>query len=487
VDKQTDAFAQQAAAAGDYKQIDALAARAVSGDKAALEALCNAKARTILYHARKSLRHKEDAEDAAQEIVLKMCAGIETLRDAKSFNAWLQRIITNTLAEFGRKRSARPAHDNIVDFEDKLAERRVEYLPHESSEHDFQRSQILKAIDALPEKQRRTLLLYCFDQMSYAEIAEALGVTTATVGTNILHAREAIKKALERVETAIKSTKEKDMIINESSIMAVLPTILHEDANAIVSASDLKLLAATTKKAVGSATQSAGAGQGSNFISSAAKLFGVLAVVTVVSVAGILTWYEEPAHVTAADPIEQEQPADALPEPEVQTSVVFLPPTEAEAGVYVAPATAPAEEAGKSKPTAAPKYDLQIEMLSDYCECGHGNPLSAILTGQDAKGEITWAIYGGESTKKIDTPDPATEEETPPIEENIITDPASSKTLEKDKEAKSLYSGKGTTVIEELRSLHAQKAWGDYKLIFTVRRADGTKITATRDFVILKV
>jgi len=136
------------------------------------------------------LRQREDAEDVAQEALLKAHRNFRRLRQRASFRAWLVRLTwrlaidrqksnrrrVNRDAEHGR---ASPQTDNVD--------------PAIANERS---ALIWQAIDALPEKLRLPIVLSGIQGHDTREVASLLGLPEGTVKSRLFHAREKMKERL---------------------------------------------------------------------------------------------------------------------------------------------------------------------------------------------------------------------------------------------------------------------------------------------------
>src|SRR5437660_10362536 len=93
-----------------------LVTRAKDGDRLALEALLERHAPRVERLARHLLRDPEDAGDAAQDALAKMCVRLKQFRGDSQFSTWLHRLVVNTCrdaAERGRARAHEPLEDDV--------------------------------------------------------------------------------------------------------------------------------------------------------------------------------------------------------------------------------------------------------------------------------------------------------------------------------------------------------------------------------------
>jgi len=91
------------------EDLDALAARAREGERAALEALVRAVEHDVRALALRFLWHPEDAEDASQEILIRIVTGLGGFRGESRFRTWAYRVACNTLLNLRRSRAERQA------------------------------------------------------------------------------------------------------------------------------------------------------------------------------------------------------------------------------------------------------------------------------------------------------------------------------------------------------------------------------------------
>ena len=155
-------------------------------------------------------RNSEDAEDLVAETVAKAWAKLGDLCDPQSFEAWIQRILTNTFVSEWRHRRASPEVAMESETEDDEGEpfSLFEKLhqpfllwwatPEEEVIAKFLREDIEKAIDELPDVFRIAIVLVEVQGNSYAEAAELLGVPIGTVRSRLARARAQLQRALWR-------------------------------------------------------------------------------------------------------------------------------------------------------------------------------------------------------------------------------------------------------------------------------------------------
>ena len=135
----------------------------------------------VFSHAVYLLRSNEDAEDATQEVFVRLWKHrhrIERGREA----AWIMRTAHNLCLDLLRKRSARAKRLRSWSHDDPGAAP-GDGRPNPQQQYELARRQetLLRAMTRLPEKIQSMLLLHYFHGMTYVSIAEMLGMHTGTV------------------------------------------------------------------------------------------------------------------------------------------------------------------------------------------------------------------------------------------------------------------------------------------------------------------
>ena len=154
--------------------------------------------------------NEAQAEDIAQETFLKAHQHFEQLSASPTAGGWLKTVATNlSLNHLSRYRNRWKFFSEFKRGDAAADEPEVEF----AAPGDFfsnvdageRRAWVERALDELPEHQRVPLVLYHFEDLPYEDIAKRLGVSLAKVKTDILRARAALAKILQRSGTAHES------------------------------------------------------------------------------------------------------------------------------------------------------------------------------------------------------------------------------------------------------------------------------------------
>jgi RNA polymerase sigma-70 factor, ECF subfamily len=169
-------------------------ARARAGDADAWGELYREYAPAIFRFCRRALPTREDAEDATMEIFMKLKDKLVQYDETRSFSAWLYKVAANHCWDLLRRRKIR---------QDKETED-VETVPLEHPDpnqldrmiEQSTSDQVRHALAKLGPRARMALVMRYYSDMSYDEIADALGVRRAFVGVVLLRARHELRQAL---------------------------------------------------------------------------------------------------------------------------------------------------------------------------------------------------------------------------------------------------------------------------------------------------
>jgi len=147
---------------------------------------------------------KEEAEDLAQEVFLRVYRARKKYRPRSKFSTWLFTIANNLALNALRTRQRKPVVPLDVRDSGPLGPRPAEQLVRDRTSQPAQRVQqqelvgvIQRALENLNERQRMAVVLNKFEDMNYAEIAEVMGLTTQAVKSLLSRARTNLRMELQ--------------------------------------------------------------------------------------------------------------------------------------------------------------------------------------------------------------------------------------------------------------------------------------------------
>jgi RNA polymerase sigma factor (sigma-70 family) len=143
---------------------------------------------------------KEQVEDLTQETFVKAFASLKNFNEEYAFSTWLYKIATNSSIDYIRKRKLdtfsidKPVALEESDYHFELPD--TTYQPDKTIMQRQRTTFIDEAINHLPEKYKRVIILRHTEERDYAEIAKMLKLPIGTVKAHIFRARELLNKYL---------------------------------------------------------------------------------------------------------------------------------------------------------------------------------------------------------------------------------------------------------------------------------------------------
>ena len=151
---------------------------------------------TALCHAK--VRRGDIADDMAQETLLRGYRGLSSLAEPEKFGAWLCGIAVRTCLDWlkAKERTQIPFSTlgpdlNPEDFVPSRPETDGFFLDREE-----QLQRLMAAVEALPEDYREVVMLYYYEDVTYRDLAETLGVSAATINARLTRARAMLRERL---------------------------------------------------------------------------------------------------------------------------------------------------------------------------------------------------------------------------------------------------------------------------------------------------
>jgi RNA polymerase sigma-70 factor (ECF subfamily) len=170
-----------------------LVAAFLSGRREAFDLIVERYRRQIYQVCYRFVGNHEDASDLAQDVFVRAFKGLRTFKGQASLGTWLYRVAVNT--SLNRAAARRPAAEPI-DVRQHPDGRAVDPL---QGLMDLERmAGVRDAIRQLPPKQRATLILRIYQDLSHEEIARVLGSSIGAVKANFFHALGNLKRRLRR-------------------------------------------------------------------------------------------------------------------------------------------------------------------------------------------------------------------------------------------------------------------------------------------------
>jgi len=169
-------------------------AKAGQGDRAAAARLIGRHAPKLLTVARRMLGAQAEAEDAVQEVFLKLWTHAARWQPGKAkFETWLYRVMLNQCYDRLRRRPTAPleAADDVADGA---------ALPDTGLDEGKLGEEIARALEGLPERQKAAILLCHFRELGNVEAAEIMGISVEALESLLSRGRRSLRSKLEHLK-----------------------------------------------------------------------------------------------------------------------------------------------------------------------------------------------------------------------------------------------------------------------------------------------
>lgn len=421
----------------ENRRIEMLVKKAIGGNKDAFEEIVRLKTETIIFSSLNILGQYHDAEDATQEVILKMYKYIKNLKDPSAFHAWLQRIIINQCYLIQNKKKKKKETVGMDEMLIETIDEDREFLPQSSAENKEQRLMIRKIIKNLPEKRRIIVSMYYYDELSYKDIAYALNMPFNSVASELKRAKKTIKEEIEKTESLNMSE------VSKFATVPVLSQVLNEQASEIIPKATIDKMIAYTKGSVFSKAMS-----GKTIISIISSVIICTALITI-SALNFLDPRIDNDTPNDRDVISSlsESGKDIQDNNSSNKNSSLKNNSENKANKELENKEDSINKIDPSNPSPSHAKG-QLDFIGGDCDCGHVNPNKVEINISDSKdAKVTWNIT-------------------------------------KIKNNKVVYQGTGTSISKELKSLKEKKKDGTYIISVNYENSNGNKVALTRYFMI---
>jgi RNA polymerase sigma-70 factor (ECF subfamily) len=174
--------------------------QALNGKQSAFEQLMKkyiGYTRNLVY---RMISNREDMEDLTQEAFIKAFNSLDKFDSQFAFSTWLYKIATNNCIDYLRKKKLNTySIDKDISSDDDNMQFEIpdsNYLPDRDIIDDERKVILEKAIEQLPARYKKVILLRHRDELEYEEIAKKLKLPIGTVKAHIFRGRELLNKYL---------------------------------------------------------------------------------------------------------------------------------------------------------------------------------------------------------------------------------------------------------------------------------------------------
>jgi len=178
-----------------------LVRQTLDGRTAAYEELVRRWSARILAFCRAKVRSSHAAEDLAQDALLRAYRSLSSLSEPEKFGAWLRGIALRTCLDWLKRKQTHQVPFSVLGDGWRAAECLAE--SHGEAQRATERGErlrrLLDEVEALPDEYREVLTMYYYDDVTYQELADVLGVSAATINARLTKARALLRERMSRL------------------------------------------------------------------------------------------------------------------------------------------------------------------------------------------------------------------------------------------------------------------------------------------------
>lgn len=181
-----------------------LVERLLAGDEAAAATLVHRYSTPLYNFAYRFAGHREEAQEAAQEALLKALQNMDRFDPRYKFSTWIYRITRNHCIDRTRRKRPTSELNEGITADPGFADPDGAGFrsPEESAIRTEQGELLQRALATLGGKYREIIVLYHFSGLSYADIAETLQLPMGTVMNRLFRARNKLREAMMTLQEA---------------------------------------------------------------------------------------------------------------------------------------------------------------------------------------------------------------------------------------------------------------------------------------------
>lgn len=170
------------------------------GERAGFDELVRRYQQTVYGVCRRLLGNAHDADDAAQEVFVKVFYALNRFKARARFSTWLYRITVNHSLNVlrARRRNGRLRLFSQLSPEElcRVKQFSAAEEPNRRMEQEEQAERVQRALAQLKDDLRTAVILHRYEELSYQQIADVLGVSVSAVESRLFRAKQKLAKLL---------------------------------------------------------------------------------------------------------------------------------------------------------------------------------------------------------------------------------------------------------------------------------------------------
>lgn len=166
----------------------------LKGDQKAFKLLVDTYQLMVVNTCYAFVHDRDEAEDIAQDVFVQVFESLGKFRFESKLSTWLYRMAVNRSINHCKSPRGRAIKIDIDSWKQQEVAQSVEMPQQQILEEREQIELLHKAIDKLPENQRTALILNKYEELSYKEIADVMGVSLSSVESLLFRAKNNLEK-----------------------------------------------------------------------------------------------------------------------------------------------------------------------------------------------------------------------------------------------------------------------------------------------------
>ncbi len=135
-------------------------------------------------------------EDIEQEVYIRTFKNLNKYEERNKFSSWISVITANICRDYLKSAFFKNQKNTLYD-EDMVLSAKSNNQPERILSQKERQKAVLKAVDLLPSKLKKVIILYEFEDLSYEQISKKLNIPIGTVKSRISNARKLLQSSLQ--------------------------------------------------------------------------------------------------------------------------------------------------------------------------------------------------------------------------------------------------------------------------------------------------
>lgn len=180
----------------NYYQASLLVKRLQDGETGAFDEIYASLKNKVFYIALKTVKSEQDAADVVQNTFIRVLLNIHKLKNPQMLIGWINAITVNECNRLMSSKRELNMDDSTERKLEATESDNEDIIPDRALDQRLEHDILIAQIGALPEKQRKAVMMYYFDDMKIKEISDRLDTSEGMIKKYLFNARKSLKNRL---------------------------------------------------------------------------------------------------------------------------------------------------------------------------------------------------------------------------------------------------------------------------------------------------